>query len=89
MLALPSSGGVAVSKVVVMIEDDDGRRDWWEIFDVEQVAWDLLAPGPRGSRANMVVRGSFYRRRAATETLAPPERDELERGGGHGPQEDR
>ena len=51
-----------MSKVVVMVEGDDGRRDWWEVFDVEEVQWTMLEPGRHGARVNMVVRGSFYRK---------------------------
>lgn len=51
-----------MSKVIVMIEDDDGRRDWWEIFHVEDVGYTFLPPGDQGARADLTVRGSFYRR---------------------------
>jgi hypothetical protein len=47
---------------MVLIEDDDGNQDIWDVFDVRDVSWQFAGVGSRGSEARVVVEGAFHRR---------------------------
>jgi hypothetical protein len=51
-----------MSKVVVMIEDDDGRRDWWEVFRVSELDWTRIGSDDMGAVGRVVIEGSFFRK---------------------------
>ena len=56
-----------MSRVVVVIEDDDGNQDVWDVFHVDRLDWTFTGLGSRGSRARLVVEGAFHRRHSTVE----------------------
>lgn len=68
--------GVAVSRVVIMIEDDDGTRHWWEVFKVRTLKSQISGIGPDGTEATITITGPFFRRSSGESLMDPETRGE-------------
>lgn len=50
-----------VAAVVVLIQRRDGTQEGWQVFDTTDLSWEFVGMDDRGTRAELTVRGSFYR----------------------------
>lgn len=52
---------IQAKRLVVLAEDEEGRQVGWDVFDVSEMSWRWTGVDANGSRARIVVEGSFHR----------------------------
>jgi hypothetical protein len=50
-----------VTRVVVLVEHDDGRRFGYDVTDIISLRWEWLGVWGRGSIGEVTVSGTFHR----------------------------
>jgi hypothetical protein len=48
-------------RVVVLVEEADGKQDGWDVFEVASARWEWAGMDRNGARATITVTGSFHR----------------------------